>query len=214
MQIEQYKSGGHSFAINIPSTVEEYDQLAKKSGAALDAAIDHEVYHGTLGEVRTKFMELIAEDTGIKPREVGTGIFTGEGEEKVEETKKEKFEAYVNRVCAEKSLDPEKEPFKHLAARLSAGGDKEVKFDPSVTPRTGGGPKIPVQDMTQAKAFITGEINKATGKAYDLDKFRNAFHKLVGTELVISGETQEAQIKSLAESCNAFRKAANVFNKM
>ena len=213
-KIVEYSSGKHTFRINTPETVEEFDQLAKKQGAALEAAVDHEVFHGTLGDVRSAFVELIAEHTGIKPREIGTGVFEGEGDAKTEVTKPERFEAYYNRVCAEKNLDPEKEPFAALAARLSAGGDKEVKFDPSVTKRTGGSQLIPKMDITAAENFIQKKVNKATGKVYDLDKFRAAFQKIVGAELVITGETEAEQIKSLAASCKAFRLAHDVYAKM
>ena len=212
-QIEAY-TGKYTVKINVPETVEEFDTLAKKPGAAINAAVTNEIYHGTLGDIRDAAEKLICEAYGAKRRDVGTGVFEdGEDGKRVEVTKEEKWDPFLTRVAAENNLTGDT-PFQHIFDRLSVGGDQEVKFDPSAQKRTGTGPKIPVQDTLQATAFIKGEVNKATGKVYDLDKFKLAFHKIVGRELVIAGDDEAARIKSLAASVNEYRKAANVFAKM
>ena len=68
MKVVQYDSGGHKFNIAVPESVEEYDSLAKKVGACLDAAIDHEVYHGTLGDIRVSY-GLSRDGVGPPPRQ-------------------------------------------------------------------------------------------------------------------------------------------------
>ena len=206
-------TGKYTVKVAVPETVEEFDSLAKKDGAAIQAAVTQEIYHGTLGDIRSAAQELINEAYKATRRDVGMGQFEEVDGKRTEITKEEKWDTYLTRVAAENNLTGET-PFQHIFDRLSVGGDKEVKFDPSAQKRTGTGPKIPVQDTLQATAFIKGEINKATGKVYDLDKFKFAFHKMVGKELVIAGEDEAAQIKSLAASVNEYRKAANVFAKM
>ena len=206
-------TGKYTVKVSVPETVEEFDSLAKKDGAAIQAAVTQEIYHGTLGDIRSAAEELINEAYKATRRDVGTGQFEEVDGKRTEITKEEKWDTYLTRVAAENNLTGET-PFQHIFDRLSVGGDKEVKFDPSAQKRTGTGPKIPVQDTLQATAFIKGEVNKATGKVYDLDKFKSAFHKMVGKELVITGEDEAAKIKSLAASVNEYRKAANVFAKM
>jgi hypothetical protein len=206
-------TGKYTVKVAVPETVEEFDSLAKKEGAAIQAAVTQEIYHGTLGDIRSAAEELINEAYKATRRDVGMGQFEEVDGKRTEITKEEKWDTYLTRVATENNL-PGETPFQHIFDRLSVGGDKEVKFDPSAQKRTGTGPKIPVQDTLQATAFIKGEINKATGKVYDLDKFKFAFHKMVGKELVIAGEDEAAQIKSLAASVNEYRKAANVFAKM
>jgi hypothetical protein len=210
--IETY-TGKYTVKVSIPETVQEFDSLAKKEGAAIQAAVTQEIYHGTLSDIRSAAEELICEAYKATRREVGTNVFEEVDGKKVEQTKEEKWDTFLTRVAAENNL-PGETPFQHIFDRLSVGGDKEVKFDPSAQKRTSTGPKIPVQDTLQATAFIKKEVNKATGKVYDLDRFKAAYHKMVGTELVITGDDEAAQIKSLAASVNAYRKAANVFNKM
>jgi hypothetical protein len=199
-------TGKYTVKVAVPETVEEFDSLAKKEGAAIQAAVTQEIYHGTLGDIRSAAEELINEAYKATRRDVGTGLFDNVDGKNVEITKEEKWDVYLNRVATENNLTGDT-PFQHIFDRLSVGGDKEVKFDPAAQKRTGTGPKIPVIDYTRAKEFITGVINKATGKAYDLGKFTAAFHRLLGKELVITGDTEDAKIKSLAPQINEWRKA-------
>ena len=79
---------------------------------------------------------------------------------KTELTKKETPGAYLKRVCAEKGIDPNREggPFPLLAKRISVGGDKEVKFDASVTRKEGQPKKLP----SMYEDAATGIINNGT----------------------------------------------------
>ena len=206
MKVVEYDSSGHKFKIAVPESVEEYDQLAKKQGACLDAAIDHEVYHGTLGDVRDSFAGLVGEHYSIPRRKIGTGVFEGEGDDRKETTVDEKDSVYLKRVAAEKELTGDA-PFQSIADRLSHGGDKEVKFDPSVRERkTPTPPKPAKKDIEGATAFLA----KASEKA--IASFIAHAKKVANFDVVHTGNS-ETDITAFARAAQAIRAATNVFGK-
>jgi len=158
MKITECRSGPYTFRVNVPSTVEEYANLAKRENAVLDDAIDHELAHGTLGDIREAMCAIIEETYKTPRREVGTGKFIEEDGKKVEVLQYEKPWAYQERVAAEKGLSGER-PFQKEADRLCAGGDREVKFDPSVRERIGGGGKLATKWKNIAVDFLSGKKN-------------------------------------------------------
>lgn len=205
MKVVQYDSGGHKFNINVPESVEEYDSLAKKQGACLEAAIDHEVYHGTLGDVRDRFAEEVGKKHGITRREIGTGVFEGEGDAKVEVTKTEKNDVYLARVAAEKGLTGDA-PFQDIADSLSAGGANEVKFDPSVRERKA--PKPPTiakKDIEEATKFLAESDEKRIQKfiAHAKSKFN--------VDVVFTPGDNDANVKAFARASMDIRRATNAF---
>ena len=68
-------TGKCTIQIAVPETVEEFDSLAKKPGAAIDAAVTNEIYHGTLGDIRSEAEKLINDAYKSTRRNVGTGVF-------------------------------------------------------------------------------------------------------------------------------------------
>lgn len=182
MQTVETKSLAHKFKISAPSTVEEFDKMAKKDGATLDAAVQQEIAHGTLGDVRDVFVALIEEETGIARRDIGTGLFEEVEGKRTEITKPEKHQAYYDRVCAEKGLDSDKEPFAHLAARISEGGDKEVKFDPSVRER-----KTPIAKLAK-KYKDAAAIVIMNGT---VDRLNENQLSLIGKSFTATGDTSK-----------------------
>jgi hypothetical protein len=56
---------GLDFDIEVPTTVEEFDSLAKKPGAALNEAILNVIYRGTLKEVRDRFITALEKAVGM-----------------------------------------------------------------------------------------------------------------------------------------------------
>ena len=203
MKVVQYDSGGHKFNINVPESVDEFDSLAKKVGACLEAAIDHEVYHGTLGDIRDAFATKVEEVHGIKRREIGTGVFEGEGEAKAEVTKTEKNDVFLSRVAAEKNLTGEA-PFQDIANMLSHGGAAEVKFDPSVRERKA--PKAPVVAkwaIEQATKFLAEASEKAKAK------FLHRANE-VGSPVTL-GEDNAENVKAVARAAMVIKAATNVF---
>jgi hypothetical protein len=197
MKPYETKVGDHKLVLSVPSTVEEFDTLAKKQGACLEAATDYEVYHGTLGEARNKFAELVEKKHNIKRRDIGTGVFEGEGEERKEVTKEEKFDVYLERVAAELGLEGDT-PFQHIADSMSAGGENEVKFDPSVKPRQpGAGLKLPKYATEGAARFFDKTPHPKSGKVQNVEVFGRAYKKLVGEDLPELPIDREAYIKVL-----------------
>ncbi len=169
---------GHDLIINVPTSVAEYDKLAKKEGACLEAAIDHEVAHGTLGAIRKALCKLFedegGEGKGAKRRETATGKFaTDKDGKKTEILKKETDLDFFNRIVAEKSLTAEQ--VAAMIATVADGGAKEVKFDPSTTPRQPAKPPVLAADYINSAKLNLGKlddakINKALGKLLPPDK--------------------------------------------
>ena len=206
MKSVTYDSGGHKFNIAVPESVEEYDSLAKKQGTCLEAAIDHEVYHGTLGDIREGFAAAVAEHYKSPRREIGTGLFEGEGENRAEVTKTEKNDVYLARVAAENNLTGEA-PFQHIADSLSVGGGKEVKFDPSVRERKA--PKPPTiakKDIEEATKFLAESDEKR------INKFITHAKSKFGVDIAYVAGDNEANIKAFARGSMDIRRATNAFN--
>ena len=198
MKTVEYDSSGYTFKLSVPSTVAEFDQLAKRTDAALSNAIDHEVYHGTLGEIREALCDLVEEVYKVERREVGTGKFeTNDDGTKTEVLKWEPAVVFLDRVAGEKSL-PAVKPFQKEVDRLSAGGDKEVKFDPSVHERKSGPKKLAAKWTNMAGQFLTGAVNPKTNKPYDLTKFNAAATKQLGRSFTATND-KDADTKSLAQ---------------
>ena len=187
--VVETKCGSYPVTIAVPDSVEAFDQLAKKQGACLDAAIWDVIYHVTLGDMRSKVEDLIDAEYGIKRREIGTGVFEGEGDEKEEVTKTEKWEVYLDRVAAEKALHGEL-PLRHIFAKVSHGGSHEVALDPSVKERkAGAGAKLPKYAIAQAERFFDKTPNPKTGKVASLEKFFQAYEKMLDKDApTLTGE--------------------------
>lgn len=56
-----FRVNGESLQVTlqVPETSDEYDRAAGKEGSCVSAAVDHAVYHGTLGDVRYYFSEAV-----------------------------------------------------------------------------------------------------------------------------------------------------------
>lgn len=208
MKPVEYDSSGYTFKIAVPETTSEFDQLAKREGACLTSAIDHEVYHGTLGEIREALADLVEETYKVERREIGTGKFEEEDGKKVEILKWEPPMVFLERVAAEKGLAGPK-PFQKEVDRLSVGGDKEVKFDPSVHERKSGPKQLAAKWLNMAGQFLTGAINPKTNKPYDLAKFNAAAQKSLGRTFTASGD-KDADSKSLAQLLKDWSEAQQV----
>lgn len=176
--------GGHKLIISVPETATEFDTLAKKEGACVEAAVDYEIFHSTLGVARKALINQIEKIYGAKPREIGTGQFEEKDGKRVEITKDEKFDVFLTRVAAEKELEGEA-PFQDIVNTLSAGGPNEVKIDPTPSERKpGSGPKLSKLKEAQAANFIdAAEIPGSGGRKFSLSAFSKAYHKMIGKDL-------------------------------
>lgn len=149
MQDRKYRSLGFDVTVSVPSTVEENDKLAGRANATLEDAVDNVVYRSGNGlpAFREALAEGIEQATGIKrqseaimtkatptaPAEQKKDSETGELLFKFTESEAD----YIDRVLAETTRT--RESF----ADQAAAAQSAVKYDPTASERTPGGPKTP-----------------------------------------------------------------------
>lgn len=152
MVTKQVKTLGLLINVLVPASVEEYDQLAKKSGAALESANANTIYRSVLAKVRDGFTDKLAELTGIARKTKESGKFekfpdgskndAGEDVAGKDDPSKpilvyiETEADYFDRVIVET-----KSPRESFASLVQEVADT-VKFDPSASEATPKGPKV------------------------------------------------------------------------
>lgn len=141
MEVRTYDCLYGRVNIKAPTTVEGFDALAGRSGAALDFAVKQVVYHKTLGDAREEIVDAAEKafdfprleiDTGKKTKKTGAAI-----------TVWEEPDDYVKRLFAEKGWDRENPPKEWI----DMTGSLEVAFDPSAKVRES-------KSKTLAKVYI------------------------------------------------------------
>jgi hypothetical protein len=158
---------GFELNYSVPESVAEYDQLAKKDGAALESATDNVVYRSVLAKFRSALSSALANITGVerKTRDTGKVTKNEDGTEEPvlvwDETEKDHFA----RVCAEqvasgKFASPEAAAasFLPLAQETIAA----IAFDPSESERAPQGPvKVAKQYISIAQKAVDGGKGQA-----------------------------------------------------
>lgn len=126
MKTESSTSLRHKIQTSYPTSVEEFDSFGT-TGDCLKNGVRFIRYSKTAKDITEAFAGLIAEKTGVARKRLPV---KGGGKDRSgnPKTTLELPEAYFLRVCKEKGLNADKEPFADLAVRLSVGGDTEVKF--------------------------------------------------------------------------------------
>jgi hypothetical protein len=129
------KCVGVKYKINVPDSVEEYDQAAGKSGACLESGVKNVIYRSTNAQFRSLFADAVETETGIERERQVVGEKTVKDEEGNETTEEvvgfaETEKAYLDRVYAELDLDTEEKVVAEFGELIA---DVEVKlvFDPS-----------------------------------------------------------------------------------
>lgn len=191
MKLKQTSCGGYDVTINVPENYDEYAALAKDVNACLNDAIEKEVAHGTLGDIRATVEDIITDEYKVARRAMPTGVFEGEGDDRTEKTRPEPWEAYLNRAAIECHREGTL-PWNDVFMRVSAGGDKEVKFDPSTHERKA--PKPPT-----APKWATDAATKflATTPPEKLQKWIAHCKKKYNIDVVL-GDDNAANIKACA----------------
>lgn len=185
MQATEVKSLGYKLNYNVPSSIEEFDQLAKESGAGLREANRNVLYRSVLAQFRNAFLHGLDADEGqeaIEGLDKLTGVERnfkvtkpevrdGDGKITQEEVSAwdETEDEYYKRVMATlvkngnyPSVEAAEAAFAgHAQAVLSA-----IPFDPSKTERKSSGPKkVPATYVDVAKEIIAqGGADKAAAK--------------------------------------------------
>lgn len=107
MKTQQYDIFvGLKVTYECPSSVEEFDTLAKKEGACLESAIDNVVYRGNQAAARAAFIEKLEEVTNIarKSHQEADGT-NDDGSAKTKTVIDETEGKYFRRAVAESKLD-------------------------------------------------------------------------------------------------------------
>lgn len=199
--------GYNTLTYAVPATVEEYDRLAKKTGATLDSAVLNVIYRGTLAEFRSKFIETVSNNTGIE--RATEPVLDKEGKQKVDEDK-EPVVRFVNTEGKDfdlilatlvkndkfESVEAAAASFTTLAQSILDG----IPFDPSESDRKPAGPK------KVAKAYVTIATKaEAAGK---LDTLAAALATKLGNWTVVA--TVDSVARAIGEDQRRQREAKNV----
>lgn len=144
---------GFKLAVNVPSSVEEFDQMAKKTGAALLSATMNVVYRSWNNQFRAAFASFIETQTGIKrltevvKNKDGSDKIDAEGNvvEKYTETEADYVDrAFAHLVHTEKkaaTVEALQAAYAEDAQRIADG----IAFDPSESEKAPAGPKKPAK---------------------------------------------------------------------
>lgn len=211
MKTQKFTSLGLGINLQVPETVEEFDQNAKKTGACLAEAINNVVYRGSLAEFRNVFLHGREADetngvTAIKGLDDLTGIerttkpvldkngkpTMRDGKEvtSYDETEKE----YFDRVCATQSV--EVEAFRTLADEVASA----IAFDASATERKAPQPKKLAEIYKNSAKAVVGNIDK------NWPKLEAMFAK-TGTALPVLGDDVEKNIDLVGWALKAHKDA-------
>lgn len=192
MQTATFKSLGLEVKIQVPSTADEFDALAKKTGACVMEAVRNVVYRGTLAEVRSVLLHGREADVEKNISEIKgmDKLFNMERETKpaLDKEGKEKKDSDGNPVTVYKQT--EEEFFIKICSthniseadqqKLMDNVTSQITFDPSATERKPSlPPKLSNKILEAAKALLNG------GK---LDELNKRFHKVIGKTFTATGD--------------------------
>ncbi len=191
MVTKEYSSLGLTIPFQVPGTVEEFNENAKRPSACLDEAVNNIVYRNSLAEFRDVFLhgrkEVKGQDGQVKVTEI-KGVEQLSGVERLTETKElkekeadglvktvdvftESEAVYFKRVCGilakqqERSIDDVVKGYQSLANTVAAS----IDFDASASERKPAGPKkLPKAYLEVAQRAITaGKADKLAGLLAD-----------------------------------------------
>jgi hypothetical protein len=190
MQSKKFKSLGVIFSLMVPETAEEFDSLAKKSGACVAEAISSVAYRSCYNQFRDMFLHgreaVAATDTTpaipeIKGVEQITGLkratkpaldkdgkaIVRDGEPVTEYDEKES--KYLERVIAHLVASgryPTEEDALASFESLAEEVGNAIVFDPSASETKEAGPKKLAAKfkLGAARAIAKGEVDKANAK--------------------------------------------------
>lgn len=167
MKIEKYSSLGLDWPIKVPVTPDEFNTMAKRpvtdsSNPVVEVAVDHVIYHDTLGSIRSKFCAEVDDflqkaERGGERTERGfpadpTVISWDSGRKDADNEQIDLNEAqWFNKVKA--ATGKAETDFAFLQEKVLA--DPKCQFDPSVRERQPAAPKkIPQNAMNAANNLI------------------------------------------------------------
>ncbi len=193
MKTRQQKTLDLVIAISVPSTAEEFDQLAQKADACVDAASSEIVYRSYLPTFKNEFLRRLEEETGI------SRIVEKDGE-KVIST--EKDTDFWDRVLEESGKTPA--DFQALAQEVA----DSIEFSPVPKVRTG---KIAKNFYDAADNVLKAIADGAT----TVDSLRGKLEEPnPGVTLAMDGETLDRESLASAIKINAARISREASNTL
>lgn len=161
MKNETYKSLGLNVVISVPESVEEYDKLAGKDGAALADATVNTVYRSVLNVFRAQIADAVEKQSGVARKRTykvdanGAQVLDDEQNPIIETEEPEA--KYISRVAGDNV-----EQFQTLADEIAT----KLIFDPKVKERAAFAPKKLAQKFIDAATqIITAGHGEAVASA-------------------------------------------------
>lgn len=197
MKSLEVNSLGFTMTKSVPSTVEEYNSLAKRADGCLEDAIASTLYRGTFAEFRSIFLHGADADgdlpalegldklTGIERRTKTTKSPKGEDVESWDETEAKFFD----RIVAEKFSGDKDAAIAAYQSHAQAAMDR-ASFDPSAKERTSAGPK----KVAKTYIAVAAEAVKS-GKGQRLAELLGSY--LGRAVTLIDGEGDEVVAKNV-----------------
>lgn len=215
MKTQQFKTLGLPVNLSVPSTVEEFDANAKRTGACLEEATNNVIYRGSLAELRDLIIHGREEEkdasgkvivTAFKGLEDITGISrktkkvkSGKEQKEVEVYDETEGE-YIDRVVATKKVE-----LSSFQSHFDAAAAL-VEFDASARERKPAGPKkLAEKFKTIATEFLSGKKS--------LDKLNIAMQKSISKMFTKTGDTEKDTL-ALGWLCKEYADAQDVFAKV
>lgn len=198
MTNQTYNTMGIDVIFSVPTSIEEFDQNAKKTGAGLASAIDSIVYRGSLAQFRPKFCEAVEKETGIvrKTKLVTLKSKNEDGTAKTSEVWDGTEVEYFANVLAKTNRNAAS--FTKLAQSIA----DSIAFDASERVRVAAGPK------KIGKAYLDSALKAQNeGKLEDLAA---KLSKKLKRDVAATVETVAAGIKELMDAQAAAQMAALV----
>jgi hypothetical protein len=200
---------GFDLTVQVPSSIDEYDQLAKKAGAALESANLNVLYRSVFAKFRSAFAEAVENNSGIA--RATEAVNNADGTPKVDPDTKEpvlKFteteSKYFDRACAQlhkqgafASAEAAAASFLPTAQATIAS----IAFDPSETERAPAGPKVVAKAYTKL-----AEQAQASGK---LDALAMQLQEKLGATWTVE-VTVDSVARAVAEDQRRKREAQSL----
>lgn len=179
MTQQTFSSLGVDFKHDVPATVEEFDQNAKKAGQCLVEAIANVVYRNSLASFRDAMiygLDAVKDAEGNVTRAKVPGLEEITGIKRLTKTQKrgdkevqvpdESEMTYVKRVCAEKGWEGTDDAADPNLQAIADAIAVHIKFDASAAARQPAGPKKLPEDYLNAakRIYANGNQDKWAGK--------------------------------------------------
>lgn len=200
MEKKTVKSMGVNYTVDVPTSVEEYDQLAKVTGACLASAIDNEIYRGCNQQFRKAYLAALITRTGIKREQVPdpSGKLNEDKTPKLVYKNSEGKDIDLIIAQANVSEADQQAIADEISGSKAEDGNPVIVFDPSEREKKEREASIGKGDLDMAAQLIA---QGPDGLAKSIKKLV----KTLGKDVVLPGDGGEGDKKALALAIKEFR---------